>query len=63
MLFSVFNVSYVYISTFCNMGAVLKMAVFCSFFISCFPIMLLRYFLNEFEIGSVALTTTDINLL
>jgi hypothetical protein len=63
MLFSVFNVSYVYISTFCSMCAVRKMAVFCSFLISYFPVMLLKYFMKEFEICSVALTTTDINLL
>jgi hypothetical protein len=63
MLFTVFNVSYVYISTFGSMCAVRKMAVFCSSLISCFSVMLHRYFLNDFEICSVALTTTDISLL
>jgi hypothetical protein len=32
------------------MCAVPNMAVLCSFLISCFPSMLLRYFLNEFEL-------------
>jgi len=63
MLFPVFNVSYVYISTFGNMCEVWKMAVFCSSLISSFPVMLLSYFLNDFKIFPVARTTTDINFL
>ena len=36
------------------MCAVPNMAVFCSSFTSCFPGMLLTYFLSEFEIVPVA---------
>ena len=63
MLFLVFNVLYDYSSIFGSMCAVGKMAVFCSSLISCFPVMLLGYFLNDFEICSVALTTIGITLL
>ena len=53
-LVSVFNLLYFYISTFRSMCAVPNMAVFCSSFTSCFPGMLLTYFLNDFEIVPVA---------
>jgi len=43
-----------YISTFRSMCAVSNMAVFCSSLTSCFPGMLLTYFLNDFEIVPVA---------
>jgi len=49
-LVSVLNLLYFYISTFRNMCAVPNMAVFCSSLTSCFPGMLLTYFLNDFEI-------------
>ena len=39
---------YFYVSTFRSMCAVPNMAVFCSSFTSCFPGMLLKYFLNDF---------------
>ena len=45
---------YFYISTFRSMCAVPNMTVFCSSFTSCFPGMLLTYFLNDFEIVPVA---------
>ena len=45
---------YFYISTFRSMCAVPNMAVFCSSLTSCFPGMLLMYFLNDFEIIPVA---------
>ena len=53
-LVSVLNLLYFYISTFRNMCAVSNMAVFCSSLTSCFPGMLLTYFLNVFEIVPVA---------
>ena len=36
------------------------MAVFCSFFVSCFPGMSLRYFLNYFQMVPVAAINTGI---
>ena len=53
-LVSVLNLLYFYINTFLSMCAVPNMAVFCSSFTSCFPGMLLTYFLNDFEIVPVA---------
>ena len=47
-LFPVLNLLYFYINAFRSMCAVPNMAVFCSSLISCFPGMLLRYFLNDF---------------
>ena len=49
-LVSVLNPLYFYISTFRNMCAVPNVAVFCSSLTSCFPGMLLTYFLNDFKI-------------
>jgi hypothetical protein len=46
---------YFYISTFLSMCAVPNMAVFCSSSFSCFPVMLLRYFLNYIQMDPVAL--------
>ena len=46
-LVSVLNLFYFYISTFRSMCAVPNMAVFCSSLTSCFPGMLLTYFLND----------------
>ena len=48
------TVLYFYISTLQSMCAVSNMAVFCSSLISCFPRMLLRYFMNDFEMVPVA---------
>ena len=53
-LVSVLNLLYFYISTFRSMCAVPNMSVFCSSFTSCFPGMLLTYFLNVFEIVPIA---------
>jgi len=53
-LVSVLNLLYFYISTFRSMCALPNMAVFCSSLTSCFPGMLLTYFLNDFEIVPVA---------
>jgi len=53
-LVTVLNLLYFYISTFRSMCAVPNMAVFCSSLTSCFPGMLLAYFLNDFEIVPVA---------
>ena len=49
-LVSVLNLLYFYISTSRSTCTVPNMAVFCSSLISCFPGMLLTYFLNDFEI-------------
>ena len=49
-LVSVSKLLYFYISTFRSMCAVPNMAVFCSSLTSCFPGMLLTYFLNVFEL-------------
>ena len=50
------NLLYFYISNFrsTSMCAVPNMAVFCSSLISCFPVMLLRYFLKDFQMVPVA---------
>ena len=50
----VLNLLYFYISTFRSMCAVPNVALFCSSWTSCFPGMLLTYFLNVFEIVPVA---------
>ena len=62
-LVSVLNLLYVYISTFLNMCAVPNMAVFWSCLTSCFPGMLLTYFLNDFEIIPVAPIVTGITFV
>ena len=51
---------YLYISTLRSMCAVPNMAVFCSSLTSCFPGMLLMYFLNDFEIVPVTPIITGI---
>ena len=53
-LVPVLNLLYFYISTFRRMCAVPNMAVLCSSLTSCFPGMLLTYFLKDFEIVPVA---------
>ena len=60
MLFSVTNILYFYISTSQSMWTLLNMAVFCNFLMSFFQGMLLRYFLNDFEVVPVAPVITDI---
>ena len=62
-LVSVLNLSYFYISTFRSMCAVPNMAVFCSSLTSWFPVMLLTYFLNVFEIVPVAPIITGITFV
>ena len=62
-LVSVLNLLYFYISTFRSMCAVPKMAVFCSSLTSCFPGMLLTYFLSEFETVPVAPVITGITFV
>jgi hypothetical protein len=54
---------YLHSSTFQSMCAVPNMAVFCSSFISCFPCMLLRHFLHDFEMAPLAPTVTGITFL
>ena len=62
-LVSMLNLLYFYISTFRSICAVPNMAVFWSYLTSCFPGMLLTYFLNDFEIVPVAPIITNITLL
>ena len=62
-LVSVLNLLYFYISTFRSMCAVPNMAVFCSSLTSCFPGILLTYFLNVFEIVPVAPVITGITFV
>ena len=62
-LVSVLNLLYFYISTFRSMCAVPNMAVFYSSLTSCFPGMLLTYFLNDFEIVPVASIITGITFV
>ena len=47
------NVLYFYITTFPSICAVPNMAVVCSCVMSCFPGMLLGYFLDDFEVVSL----------
>ena len=62
-LVSVLNLLHFYISTFRSVCAVPNMAVFCSSLTSCFPGMLLTYFLNDFEIVPVAPIITGITFV
>ena len=62
-LVSVLNLLYFYISTFRSMCAVPNMAVFCSSLTSCFPGILLKYFLNECEMVPVAPIITGITFV
>ena len=59
-LVSVLNLLYFYVSTFRSMCAVPSMPLSCSSLTSCFPGMLLAYFLNDYEIVPVALIITGI---
>ena len=62
-LVSVLNLLYFYVSTFRSVCAVPNMAVFYISFTSCFPGMLLTYFLNEFEIVPLAPIITGITFV
>ena len=62
-LVSVLNLLYFYINTVRSMCAVPNMAVFCSSLTSCFPGMLLTYFLNDFEIVPFAPVITGITFV
>jgi hypothetical protein len=53
-LVPVLALMYFYISTFRSVCAVPNMAVFCSSLTSWFPVMVLTYFLNDFEMVPVA---------
>ena len=63
MLFPMKNVLYFSISTFRSVCAVPNMAVFCTSLISYFPVMLLRYFLDDSEMVPVAPIVTGITLV
>ena len=62
-LVSVLDLPYFYISTFRSVCAVPNVAVFCSSLPSCFPGMLLTYFLNDFETVPVAPIITGISFV
>ena len=62
-LVSVLNLLYFHISTFRSMCAVPNVAVFCRSLTSCFPGMLVTYFLNDFEIVPVAPIITGITFI
>ena len=62
-LFAMLNLLYFYISTFRCVCAVPSMAVFCTSLISCFPVMLLMYFLNDFEMVPVVPIITGITFV
>jgi len=62
-LVSVLNLLYFFISTFRSMCAVSNMTVFCSSLTSCFPGMLLTYYLNDYEIVSAAPIITGITFV
>ena len=63
LLVPVLNLLYFYICTFRSTCAVPSMAVFCSSLTSCFPGMLLTYFLNDFEMVPVAPIITGITFV
>ena len=62
-LVSVLNLLYLFISTFRSMCAEPIMTVFCSSLTSCFPGMLLTYFLNDFQGVPVAPIITGITFV
>jgi hypothetical protein len=62
-LVPVLTLMYFYISTFRSLCAVPNMAVFCSSLTSWFPGMVLRYFLNDFEMVPIAPIITGITLV
>jgi len=62
-LVSVLNLLHFYISTFRSVCVVPNMAVFCSSLTSCFPGMLLTYFLKDFEIVPVVRIITGITFV
>ena len=62
-LVSMLNLLCFYISTFRSIYAVPNMAVFCTTLTSWFPVILLTYFLNYFEIVPVAPITTGITFV
>ena len=62
-LVSVLNILYFYVSAFRSMCAVVNISVFCRSLTSCFPGILLTYFLNDFEIVPVAPVITGITFV
>ena len=62
-LVPVLSLLHFYISTFRSMCAVPNIAIFWSSLTSCFPGMLLTYFLNDFEIVPVAPIITGITFV
>ena len=62
-LVPVLNLLYFYSSTFRSMCAVPNVAVFCSSLTSCFPGVLIMYFLHDFEIVPVAPIITGITFV
>jgi hypothetical protein len=62
-LFPMLNVLYFYISTFRRKYAVPNISVVCKSMVSCFPGVLLGYFLNVFEKVPVVFIITDISFV
>jgi hypothetical protein len=60
MLLPILSVLYFYIGTFWSTCAVPKMAAFCTFLISWYPYMLIRYFMKCFEMIPFAPIITGI---
>ena len=60
IILPVIYILYFYISTSCSMCVVPSIIVFCSSLILCFPGMLLRYCLSDFEMVPVAPIVTSI---
>lgn len=63
MLLSITNVLYFYITNSHSISPVLNMAVFCTSFVSCLSGMLLRHFVNDFEVVPVAPVVAAVNFV
>ena len=57
ILYALLNILYFYISSFQSKFAVPNVAVFCTSLVLCFPSMLLRYCVNDFEMAIFVLIT------
>jgi len=63
MLFRMLNVLYFYMSTFRSMCAVPNMSVLCNSLTSCSPVMLLRYFLEDFGLFPVVPISSGVTVV
>ena len=60
VVFPMLNILYFYVNTFRSMCSMPSMTVFCSSLMSCFPGMLIMYFVNDFEMVPVAPVNTAV---